>query len=175
MAEQYVSAFSHLAKESNTILLPSNTGDISGMVTQVLPGRAGGRGEAPVLGGDGNRRLFLHSGDEHLHHAGQAQTGGAGGGAAPGDGGAGQSDACVALTGPWKELGAAGDVCLFVPAAVKWRRGEGTASRKNLCGSFPLFVFGFLKHERTCLWTGRDFFTPDAEKVFYFNSASCLP
>ncbi|CAF89675.1 unnamed protein product [Tetraodon nigroviridis] len=34
VAEQYVSAFSHLAKESNTILLPSNTGDISGMVTQ---------------------------------------------------------------------------------------------------------------------------------------------
>lgn len=36
MAEQYVSAFSNLAKESNTILLPSNTGDITGMVTQVL-------------------------------------------------------------------------------------------------------------------------------------------
>lgn len=36
VAEQYVSAFSNLAKESNTILLPSNTGDISGMVTQVL-------------------------------------------------------------------------------------------------------------------------------------------
>ena len=36
VAEQYVSAFSKLAKESNTILLPSNTGDISSMVTQVL-------------------------------------------------------------------------------------------------------------------------------------------
>uniref|UniRef100_H3CAA7 Stomatin-like protein 2, mitochondrial n=1 Tax=Tetraodon nigroviridis TaxID=99883 RepID=H3CAA7_TETNG len=36
VAEQYVSAFSHLAKESNTILLPSNTGDISGMVTQAM-------------------------------------------------------------------------------------------------------------------------------------------
>lgn len=36
VAEQYVSAFSNLAKESNTILLPSNTGDISGMVTQVF-------------------------------------------------------------------------------------------------------------------------------------------
>uniref|UniRef100_A0A8C8HVM0 Stomatin-like protein 2, mitochondrial n=1 Tax=Oncorhynchus tshawytscha TaxID=74940 RepID=A0A8C8HVM0_ONCTS len=35
VAEQYVSAFSKLAKESNTILLPSNSGDISGMVTQV--------------------------------------------------------------------------------------------------------------------------------------------
>lgn len=35
VAEQYVSAFSNLAKQSNTILLPSNTGDISGMVTQV--------------------------------------------------------------------------------------------------------------------------------------------
>lgn len=36
VAEQYVSAFSKLAKESNTILLPSNSGDISGMVTQVF-------------------------------------------------------------------------------------------------------------------------------------------
>lgn len=35
VAEQYVSAFSKLAKESNTVLLPTNTGDISGMVTQV--------------------------------------------------------------------------------------------------------------------------------------------
>lgn len=37
VAEQYVSAFSNLAKESNTILLPTNTGDISGMVSQVVP------------------------------------------------------------------------------------------------------------------------------------------
>ncbi|XP_031147963.1 stomatin-like protein 2, mitochondrial [Sander lucioperca] len=36
VAEQYVSAFSNLAKESNTVLLPSNTGDISGMVTQAM-------------------------------------------------------------------------------------------------------------------------------------------
>lgn len=36
VAEQYVSAFSNLAKESNTILLPSNTGDVTGMVTQVI-------------------------------------------------------------------------------------------------------------------------------------------
>ncbi|XP_028318676.1 stomatin-like protein 2, mitochondrial [Gouania willdenowi] len=36
VAEQYVSAFSKLAKESNTILLPTNTGDISGMVTQAM-------------------------------------------------------------------------------------------------------------------------------------------
>lgn len=36
VAEQYVSAFSKLAKESNTILLPSNTGDISSMVTQAM-------------------------------------------------------------------------------------------------------------------------------------------
>lgn len=35
VAEQYVSAFSNLAKESNTVLLPTNTGDISSMVTQV--------------------------------------------------------------------------------------------------------------------------------------------
>ncbi|KAF6714901.1 Stomatin-like protein 2, mitochondrial [Oryzias melastigma] len=36
VAEQYVSAFSNLAKQSNTILLPSNTGDISGMVSQAM-------------------------------------------------------------------------------------------------------------------------------------------
>lgn len=36
VAEQYVSAFSKLAKESNTVLLPTNTGDISGMVTQAM-------------------------------------------------------------------------------------------------------------------------------------------
>lgn len=36
VAEQYVAAFSNLAKESNTILLPSNTGDISSMVTQAM-------------------------------------------------------------------------------------------------------------------------------------------
>ena len=35
VAEQYVSAFSNLAKQSNTVLLPTNTGDISGMVSQV--------------------------------------------------------------------------------------------------------------------------------------------
>merc|ERR1719357_1676389 len=36
VAEQYVAAFSKLAKESNTVLLPSNSGDISGMVTQAM-------------------------------------------------------------------------------------------------------------------------------------------
>ncbi|XP_040191954.1 stomatin-like protein 2, mitochondrial [Rana temporaria] len=36
IAEQYVTAFSKLAQESNTILLPTNTGDISGMVAQAM-------------------------------------------------------------------------------------------------------------------------------------------
>uniref|UniRef100_A0A803J5I0 Stomatin-like protein 2, mitochondrial n=3 Tax=Xenopus tropicalis TaxID=8364 RepID=A0A803J5I0_XENTR len=36
VAEQYVLAFSKLAKESNTILLPTNTGDISSMVAQAM-------------------------------------------------------------------------------------------------------------------------------------------
>ncbi|XP_054479963.1 stomatin-like protein 2, mitochondrial [Anoplopoma fimbria] len=36
VAEQYVSAFSNLAKECNTVLLPSNTGDVSGMVAQAM-------------------------------------------------------------------------------------------------------------------------------------------
>ncbi|KAG7322921.1 hypothetical protein KOW79_014267 [Hemibagrus wyckioides] len=36
VAEQYVSAFSNLAKQSNTVILPSNTGDVSSMVTQAM-------------------------------------------------------------------------------------------------------------------------------------------
>lgn len=36
VAEQYIAAFSNLAKETNTVLLPSNSGDISGMVSQAL-------------------------------------------------------------------------------------------------------------------------------------------
>ncbi|XP_056156993.1 stomatin-like protein 2, mitochondrial [Lampris incognitus] len=36
VAEQYVSAFSNLAKQSNTVLLPSNAGDINGMVAQAM-------------------------------------------------------------------------------------------------------------------------------------------
>ena len=35
VAEQYVQAFSNLAKTSNTLLLPEKTGDISSMVGQV--------------------------------------------------------------------------------------------------------------------------------------------
>jgi len=36
VAENYVKAFGNLAKESNTLLLPSNVGDVSGMVTQAM-------------------------------------------------------------------------------------------------------------------------------------------
>jgi regulator of protease activity HflC (stomatin/prohibitin superfamily) len=36
LAEQYISAFSNLAKETNTILLPEKTGDIGSMVAQAL-------------------------------------------------------------------------------------------------------------------------------------------
>ncbi|XP_062898954.1 stomatin-like protein 2, mitochondrial isoform X2 [Mobula hypostoma] len=36
VAEQYVSAFSNLAKQTNTILLPSNTGDVTSMVSQAM-------------------------------------------------------------------------------------------------------------------------------------------
>lgn len=36
IAEQYVDAFGNLAKTNNTILLPANTGDVAGMVTQAL-------------------------------------------------------------------------------------------------------------------------------------------
>ncbi|XP_026576596.1 stomatin-like protein 2, mitochondrial [Pseudonaja textilis] len=36
VAEQYVQAFSHLAKESNTILLPTSAGDVTSMVAQAM-------------------------------------------------------------------------------------------------------------------------------------------
>lgn len=36
IAEQYVDAFSKLAKESNTLLLPSNTGDVSTTVAEAM-------------------------------------------------------------------------------------------------------------------------------------------
>lgn len=36
LAEQYIQAFSNLAKETNTILLPENTGDTGAMVAQAL-------------------------------------------------------------------------------------------------------------------------------------------
>ena len=37
VAEKYVSAFQDLARTNNTLILPSNTGDVSSMVAQVLP------------------------------------------------------------------------------------------------------------------------------------------
>jgi len=36
IAEQYVAAFSNLAKEGNTVVLPANAGDVSGAVTQAM-------------------------------------------------------------------------------------------------------------------------------------------
>ncbi|CAL1536480.1 unnamed protein product [Lymnaea stagnalis] len=36
IAEQYVKAFSNLAKETNTVILPANSGDVPAMVTQAL-------------------------------------------------------------------------------------------------------------------------------------------
>jgi hypothetical protein len=36
LAERYITAFEHLAKENNTILLPSNPGDPAAMVTTAL-------------------------------------------------------------------------------------------------------------------------------------------
>lgn len=111
VAEQYVSAFSHLAKESNTILLPSNTGDISGMVTQVSPPQAG-RGDVGFCAVGDNGGL-LHSGYEHLQHAGEAQSRSSSGGDDGGERrGSGQSDA--SLTETTNELGATGDVCLLL-------------------------------------------------------------
>ena len=36
IAEKYVEAFSELAKEGNTIIVPSNVSDVAGMATQML-------------------------------------------------------------------------------------------------------------------------------------------
>nr|XP_005900821.1 PREDICTED: stomatin-like protein 2, mitochondrial isoform X2 [Bos mutus] len=47
VAEQYVSAFSKLAKDSNTILLPSNPGDVTSMVAQAM-GVYGALTKAPI-------------------------------------------------------------------------------------------------------------------------------
>ncbi|XP_006863132.1 PREDICTED: stomatin-like protein 2, mitochondrial isoform X2 [Chrysochloris asiatica] len=49
VAEQYVSAFSKLAKDSNTILLPSNPSDVTSMVAQAM-GVYGALTKAPVPG-----------------------------------------------------------------------------------------------------------------------------
>ena len=35
VAEQYIAAFSNIAKTNNTVLLPSNTGDVTSSVAQV--------------------------------------------------------------------------------------------------------------------------------------------
>lgn len=36
IAEQYIKAFNKLAKSNNTLILPANAGDISGLVAQVI-------------------------------------------------------------------------------------------------------------------------------------------
>ena len=36
VAEQYIDAFSQLAKETNTVVVPQNVGDAAGMVTQLM-------------------------------------------------------------------------------------------------------------------------------------------
>ena len=36
VAEKYVAAFGNLAKESNTLMLPTNAGDVTSMVTQAM-------------------------------------------------------------------------------------------------------------------------------------------
>lgn len=36
IAEQYVQAFSNLAKEGNTLILPADTGNVGGMIAQAM-------------------------------------------------------------------------------------------------------------------------------------------
>ena len=47
IAEQYVQAFSQLAKTSSTLILPEKTGDISSMVSQVSWDGKGGMNSDP--------------------------------------------------------------------------------------------------------------------------------
>ncbi|XP_007522889.1 stomatin-like protein 2, mitochondrial [Erinaceus europaeus] len=55
VAEQYVSAFSKLAKDSNTILLPSNPSDVTSMVAQAM-GVYGALTKTPVPGAQDSSR-----------------------------------------------------------------------------------------------------------------------
>ncbi|XP_062269189.1 stomatin-like protein 2, mitochondrial [Platichthys flesus] len=61
VAEQYVAAFSKLAKESNTILLPSNTGDISSMVTQAMTIYSSLAKQSPIRAEAAEKREELQS------------------------------------------------------------------------------------------------------------------
>uniref|UniRef100_A0A8C0HFY1 Stomatin like 2 n=1 Tax=Buteo japonicus TaxID=224669 RepID=A0A8C0HFY1_9AVES len=87
VAEQYVSAFSKLAKESNTLLLPANTGDITNMVAQVSVVRGTpslALGEVKVAAWQGLAlstpppsppiTLSFPPGPGHLQHADQAAS-----------------------------------------------------------------------------------------------------
>lgn len=80
VAEQYVLAFSNLAKESNTVLLPTNTSDISGMVTQVLPPHFRPGIMHCIFFVCLNvtemfsRFVLIRSGDDHLQHASKAEA-----------------------------------------------------------------------------------------------------
>ncbi|ERE83243.1 stomatin-like protein 2 [Cricetulus griseus] len=57
VAEQYVNAFSKLAKDSNTVLLPSNPSDVTSMVAQVEAER---RKRATVLESEGTRESAIN-------------------------------------------------------------------------------------------------------------------
>lgn len=80
VAEQYVLAFSNLAKESNTVLLPTNTGDVSGMVAQVLPPHFRPGIMHCIFFVCLNvtetfpRSVLIRSGNDHLQHAGKAEA-----------------------------------------------------------------------------------------------------
>lgn len=78
-----MSAFSKLAKDSNTILLPANTGDVTNMVAQVGVVRVtlslAGGGDGGSLAGPGPllpslMALSCPLGPGHLQHADQAPT-----------------------------------------------------------------------------------------------------
>lgn len=66
VAELYVAAFSNLAKRGNTIILPSDTGDVSKMVTQAMAiYQTLAQKQTKTVGGfEGNEQFELHSDQE---------------------------------------------------------------------------------------------------------------
>ncbi|CAL8121964.1 unnamed protein product [Orchesella dallaii] len=68
VAEQYVTAFQHLAKKSNTLLLPSDVGNVSGMVSQAMTiYKQLSKTQSPTVSDDGLEEYF--SDDEELKNA----------------------------------------------------------------------------------------------------------
>lgn len=140
-----MSAFSKLAKDSNTILLPANTGDVTNMVAQVgvvggILSLAGG-GEGGSLVGPGPFLSFLMAlscplGPGHLQHADQAPTCEEGGRGAPSPHGppASRRGGAQGRTGQFQLAGLEGSRTCGLPSSL---------GRRSPSSLVPYFVFGF--------------------------------